>query len=219
MQERERAARRGIIEACLAMNARGLNQGTSGNISARWGDGLLVTPSGVPYEQLHEDDIVAMAMDGTPAGPHKPSSEWRFHRDILKARPDVGAVVHAHPTYATAFAINHMTIPAVHYMVAVSGGNSIPVAPYATFGTAALSENVLAALDGRTCCLMANHGLIATGPTVAKALWLAEEVETLARQYAAALQIGQPVHLSDAEIGRVLEKFKSYGPRDKDDGT
>jgi L-fuculose-phosphate aldolase len=219
MQERERAARRDIIDACLAMNARGLNQGTSGNVSARWGGGLLVTPSGIPYEQLGVEDIVAMDMDGTVAGPHKPSSEWRFHRDILKARPDVGAVVHAHPTYATAFAINHMTIPAAHYMVAISGGNNILLAAYATFGTAELSENVLAALEGRTCCLMANHGLIATGPNVAKALWLAEEVETLARQYAVALQIGQPVHLSDAEIGRVLEKFKSYGPRDKDESA
>jgi len=205
---------RAVVDACRAMNASGLNQGTSGNVSVRFGDGLLITPSGVPYDQLGTRDLVAMDLAGTVTGGGKPSSEWRFHRDILATWPDVGAVVHAHPIHATAFAINRMPIPAVHYMVAVGGGNDIPVADYATFGTEALSKNVLAALAGRKACLMANHGLIATGPTVAKALWLAEEVETLARQYAVALRIGTPVHLDDAEIERVREKFRDYGPRD-----
>lgn len=209
---------RAVVDACRAMNASGLNQGTSGNISVRCRDGMLITPSGVPYDQLGPRDLVGMDLDGHVTGGGKPSSEWRFHRDILAAWPDVGAVVHAHPTYATAFAINRMPIPAVHYMVAVGGGNDIPVADYATFGTADLSRNVLAALDGRKACLMANHGLIATGPTVAKALWLAEEVEALARQYAVALQIGQPVQLADDEIDRVLAKFRDYGPRERDGG-
>ena len=205
-----------IIAAARAMNASGLNQGTSGNISARWGDGLLITPSGIPYDRLGPRDIVGLDWDGTVHGPHKPSSEWRIHRDILHARPVAGAVVHAHPTYATAFAINRTPIPAVHYMVAAGGGSTIPVAAYATFGTPELSENVLAALDGRTCCLMANHGLVATGADVDKALWLAEEVEALARQYTMALQVGEPVVLADAEIDEVLEKFKDYGPRSRD---
>ena len=205
-----------IIGAAQAMNASGLNQGTSGNISARWGDGLLITPSGMPYDQLGPRDIVGLDWDGRVDGVHKPSSEWRIHRDILQARPEAGAVVHAHPIYATAFAMNRTPIPAVHYMVAAGGGSTIPVADYATFGTPELSENVLAALSDRTCCLMANHGLVATGADVAKALWLAEEVEALAHQYATALQVGTPVVLSDAEIERVLEKFKDYGPRGSD---
>jgi L-fuculose-phosphate aldolase len=207
------ASRQSIIDACLAMDAKGLNQGTSGNVSARHGDGLLITPSGVPYGQMSPADIVPMSLDGTVPGGRKPSSEWRFHRDILAARPEVGAVVHAHPPYATGLAINRMPIPAVHYMVAISGGNSIRVADYATFGTPELSRHVLAALEGRTCCLMANHGMIATGPTLAKALWLAEEVETLAKQYTIALRAGTPTYLDDDEIARVLEKFKGYGPR------
>lgn len=207
--------RQAIIEACRTMNASGLNQGTSGNVSVRDGDGLLITPSGVPYDRLEPADIVRLDMAGAATGALKPSSEWRFHRDILAARPEAGAVVHAHPAHATALAINRMAIPPVHYMVAVAGERDIPVADYATFGTEELSRHILAAMDGRTCCLMANHGLVATGPTLAKALWCAEEVETLAKQYILALQAGTPTLLSDAEIDRVLEKFKTYGPRDK----
>ena len=215
MDRAELAARRKVIETCLEMTARGLNQGTSGNVSARVDSGILMTPSGIPYDRLTPADIVRIEPDGTVTGRHKPSSEWRFHCDILAARSEVGAVVHAHPTHSTALAINRRPIPPVHYMVAISGGRDIRVADYATFGTAELSDHVLNALEGRTCCLMANHGLIATGATLDKALWLAEEVETLARQYIAALQVGTPVELDDNEIERVLEKFKTYGPRDK----
>ena len=213
MEHKETAARKAIIEACLAMNASGLNRGTSGNVSTRWGEGLLITPSGIPYERLGPADIVLLAMDGGHEGKHKPSSEWRFHRDILAARPEVGAVVHTHSLHATTLAIRSMEIPALHYMIAAAGGPTIRCAPYATFGTAALSRNALAALEGRSCCLLANHGVIATGSTLERALWLAGEVETLAQQYLLSLTIGGPNILSDDEIGRVAEKFESYGPQ------
>jgi L-fuculose-phosphate aldolase len=197
------------------MNRSGLNQGTSGNISIRHGDGLLITPTGMPYDQMTPGDIVPLHFDGSWDGPHRPSSEWRFHRDILAQRPDLGAVVHAHPIYCTTLAIRRMEIPALHYMIAVAGGNSIRCAPYATYGTAELSHHALAALEGRTACLLANHGLIATGASLAKAMWLAIEVETLAHQYVEVLQIGGPVLLPDDEIDRVLEKFKDYGLKPK----
>ncbi len=213
MTPEETAARQAIIEACLAMNASGLNRGTSGNVSRRWQDGLLITPSGIPYERLTPEDMVFMDLAGGHRGRHEPSSEWRFHRDILAARPAVGAVVHTHSLHATTLAIRGMEIPAVHYMIAAAGGPTIRCAPYATFGTAELSENALAALEGRTCCLLANHGVIATGPDLDKALWLAGEVETLAQQYLLSLIIGGPDILPDDEIERVVEKFKSYGPK------
>ena len=213
MDPRETAPRRAIIETCLAMNASGLNRGTSGNVSRRWHDGLLITPSGIPYERLAPEDIVLMDLEGGHQGKHQPSSEWRFHRDILAARPEVGAVVHTHSVHATTLAIRGMEIPALHYMIAAAGGPTIRCAPYATFGTGELSENALAALDGRTCCLLANHGVIATGPDLEKALWLAGEVETLAQQYLLSLTIGGPDILPDDEIERVVEKFKSYGPK------
>ena len=215
MQDAERALRLEIIQTCLDMDRRGLNQGTSGNVSVRWSDGLLVTPSGIPYESIEAEDIVFLGMDGTPYGHHAPSSEWRFHRDILRSRPDLNAVVHAHPTYATAHAILGNDIPAAHYMIAAAGGSTIRCAPYATFGTEELSRHALDALADRTACLLANHGLIACGPSLSRALWLADEVETLARQYAIALQIGTPKILSEDEIDRVLEKFSSYGPKPK----
>ncbi len=213
MTPEETAARRAIIEACLAMDASGLNRGTSGNVSRRWHDGLLITPSGIPYQELTPEDIVLMDLEGGHQGKHQPSSEWRFHRDILAARPAVGAVVHTHSLYATTLAIRGMEIPAVHYMIAAAGGPTIRCAPYATFGTAELSENALAALEGRTCCLLANHGVIATGPDLEKTLWLAGEVETLAQEYLLSLSIGGPDILPDDEIERVVEKFKSYGPK------
>ena len=207
----EQALRQNIIDQALEMNATGLNQGTSGNLSMRFKDGLLITPSGVPYKQLATEDIVFLKMDGTYQHHLMPSSEWRFNRDIMLARPEVNAVVHAHPTYCTAISIRGMDLPAVHYMIAVSGGNSIRCAPYHTFGTQALSDAAVEALQGRTACLLANHGMIATGPDLTRAMWLAVEVETLAAQYFHVLQLGEPVILSDAEIARVLEKFKTYG--------
>lgn len=203
--------RTAIVEAARSLNGLGLNQGTAGNISLRFEGGLLITPSGMPYEAMGADDIVFMGLDGSYDHPLKPSSEWRFHRDILASRPDVNAVVHAHPIYCTAFALCRQEIPAVHYMIAAAGGPTVRCAPYATFGTPELSAHALAALDGRSCCLLANHGMIATGPDLPKALWLAVELETLCRQYAVALQVGTPVVLPDDEIARNVEKFRSYG--------
>lgn len=211
----ERSLRQEIISACLRMESSGLNQGTSGNISVRWRDGLLITPSGLPYDEMEPEDIVYLQMDGSFEGPLRPSSEWRFHRDIIEARPEVNAVVHAHPTYCTILAIQGREIPAIHYMIAAAGGSTIRCAPYATFGTEELSHSALAALEGRSACLLANHGMIATGPSLKKALWLAVEVETLAQQYVGSLQIGEPRILPDEEIQRVLEKFRDYGPRRK----
>jgi L-fuculose-phosphate aldolase len=203
--------RQAIIDACRRMNALGINQGTSGNISVRHGDGLLITPTSVPYDALTPDQIVLMGMDGSHASNQKPSSEWRFHLDILKARADVSAVVHAHPIYCTILAIMGMEIPPVHYMIAAAGGDSIRCAPYATFGTAELSEHAVRALEGRLACLLDHHGMIAIGKTLDKAMWLAVEVETLARQYHGCLQIGKPPLLSSAEIERVRRRFAGYG--------
>lgn len=211
-------ARSSIVEAMQRLIALGLSQGTAGNISVRQGGGFLVTPSGIPAEVLTPDDIVAMGMDGGFEHRLAPSSEWRFHRDILAARPELNAVVHAHPTYCTAFSMCGRTIPAVHYMIAAAGGPTLRCAPYAPYGTQELSDHAVAALEDRTGCLLANHGMIATGTSLAKALWLAVEMEALCRQYAVALQVGAPVVLSDDEIARTVERFRSYGPRDRETG-
>jgi len=211
----ESTLRQSIVDQCRKMNDLGINQGTSGNISVRFNDGMLISPSGMPYEQMRAEDVVFVKPDGSYDGDIKPSSEWRFHLDILKSRPDAGAVVHAHPTYSTVLAIKHMEIPPLHYMVAAAGGSSVRCADYATFGTPELSNNALKALEGRNACLLGNHGMIAVGADVGKAMWLAVEVETLARQYVISLQIGGPELLSEREIQRVIEKFKSYGYRPK----
>ncbi|MSP83659.1 MAG: class II aldolase [Alphaproteobacteria bacterium] len=203
-----------MVRTARMLDASGLNRGTSGNVGARTGSGLLVTPTGVPAGKLAPGDIVALDWDGRArAGQKRPSSEWRIHRDVLAARPDVGAVVHAHPLFATALACQRRAIPAFHYMVAVAGGASIRCARYATFGTQALSDNVLAALRDRRACLMANHGMVAAGADLDRALALAIEVESLAAQYWHALQIGKPKLLAPAEMRRVLAKFASYGQR------
>lgn len=207
--------RNAIVRAMRQLIALGLSQGTSGNVSARCGDGFLVTPSGVPAEALEPADIVAMSFEGDHAHRLAPSSEWRFHRDILASRPELGAVVHAHPPYATAFAMCGSAIPAVHYMIAFAGGPTIRCAPYAPYGTQALSALALEALEGRTACLLANHGMIAAGTDLDRAMFLAVEVEALCRQYAIALQVGTPQVLPDDEVERMIERFKSYGPRDK----
>ena len=209
--------RESIVSACREMTALGINQGTSGNISVRFCDGMLVTPSGVPYDRMTPEDIVFMDWTGAwkAVGDNVPSSEWRFHLDILKAKPEVGAVVHAHPIYCTIIAIMSMKIPAIHYMIAAAGGNDIPCAPYAQYGTAALSEAAVAALQDRRACLLAHHGLIVTGPHLAKALWLAVEVEVLAKQYHGCLQLGTPPLLSDEEIDSLLKRWGQYGLRDK----
>ena len=208
------AKRQSIIDACREMNRLGINQGTSGNISLRHDDGMLITPTSVPYDIMQADQIVFMKLDGAPSTGQRPSSEWRFHRDILKARPDVNAVVHAHPPFATILAIMWREIPAVHYMIACAGGDTIRCAPYATFGTAELSRHAVAALQDRSACLLAHHGMIVVGASLAKAMWLAVEVETLARQYHGCLQIGPPPLLSKDEIENVRARMAGYGVGD-----
>lgn len=205
-----------IVEAMRSLISLGLSQGTAGNVSVRYRDGFLMTPSGIPADDLRPEDIVPMTMAGGHDHALAPSSEWRFHRDILQRRPEIGAVVHAHPTYCTAFAICGQEIPAIHYMIAAAGGPTIRCAPYAPYGTEELSVAAVAALEDRLGCLLANHGMIAIGSNVTKALWLAVEMEALCRQYAAALQVGKPIILSDAEIARTVRRFESYGPRSRD---
>jgi L-fuculose-phosphate aldolase len=214
MKKAERSLRQQIINGCRWMNATGLNQGTSGNISVRFGDRIIATPSAVPYDAMQPEMLASQRLDGPPEaweGPLPPTSEWRFHRDILRARPEAGAVVHTHAVHATALAIARRPIPAAHYMVAVFGGTDVPVADYATFGTEALSANVLKALEGRNGCLMANHGAITFGPSLERALWLMLELETLARQYILALQLGGPVVLEDARIAETMAGMANYG--------
>jgi len=210
----ENEKRQAIIDACRRMNALGINQGTSGNISLRHKDGVLITPTSVPYESMTPEQIVFMEMSGSFTEGQRPSSEWRFHLDILRSRGEVEAVVHAHPTYATILAIMGLDIPPIHYMIAVAGGETIRCAPYATYGTQELSEHAIKALEGRMACLLGHHGMIAVGPSLAKALWLAVEVETLARQYHGCLQIGGPPLLSKAEIELVRRKMAGYGHGD-----
>ena len=216
MNEAERTARETVVAAMRELGTSGLNRGTSGNVSLRFGDALLITPSAVPPSELTADLVAKMdlaAEDGGYEGPRPPSSEWRFHRDILRARPQANAVVHTHSPYATVLAIGRRPIPAVHYMIAGFGGPTIPCSDYATFGTPELSAAALAALEGRNGCLLANHGSITVAPTMARALWLAVELETLAFQYHQALLLGDPVILTDAEIAAAADKFSTYGRR------
>jgi L-fuculose-phosphate aldolase len=211
MNRDEYAKRQSIIDACRRMNALGINQGTSGNISVRHADGLLITPTSVPYDEITPEQIVFMGMDGSFAEAQRPSSEWRFHLDILRARGEIDAVVHAHPPYCTMLAIMGLEIPPIHYMIAAAGGDTIRCAPYATFGTAELSGHAVRALEGRLACLLDHHGMIAIGPSLPRALWLAVEIETLARQYHGCLQIGKPPLLSKDEIELVRRKMAGYG--------
>lgn len=211
--ERMRLSRE-IIETCLEMTRLGLNQGTAGNVSARYENGMLITPSGIPYERLTENMIVFVDNDGKYDKGQLPSSEWRFHLAAYQTRPDANAVVHNHAIHCTAVSILNRPIPAIHYMIAAAGGNSIPCAPYATFGTRELSEHVSVALKSRKATLLQHHGLIACEANLEKALWLAHEVEVLARLYLSTLAIVDAVPvLDDEEIAIVLEKFKSYGLR------
>lgn len=214
----EFALRQSIIDQCRAMNASGLNQGTSGNISVRFGDRMLITPSAIPYADMTPEMIVSMPIDGDASaweGPKKPSVEWPFHLDIFRARPEIGAVVHTHSTFATILAIARKPIPACHYMIAAFGGHDVRVCDYARYGTRELSDNVINALKDRSACLMANHGMIATGPNLDKAMWAAIELETIARQYYHSLLIGGPVILPEEEIAGVLKGFASYGLQEK----
>ncbi len=200
-----------IIDTCLAMNAQGINQGSAGNVSVRTDDGFLITPSGLSYDKLTPGDIVYMGMDGSHEGLLTPSSEWRMHLDIYAARPEAGAVIHAHSTFATSLSCLRKEIPAFHYMVAVAGGRNIRCSDYALFGTQDLSDTMLKALEDRRACLLGTHGMICFHDNLDKTLWLAVEVETLAKQYWHACQAGVPVLLSDIQMVEALEKFKSYG--------
>jgi L-fuculose-phosphate aldolase len=206
------ALRREMVEICKRMNASGINQGTAGNLSVRIGTGFLITPSSLPYDTMTPDDLVEMDFDGTYVG-RRPSSEWRFHRDILQNRSDINVVLHCHSIYATTLACHHKTIPSFHYMTGVAGGTTIRCAEYATFGTQALSDHALVALKDRLACLLGQHGQISLGKTLESALWLAIEIETLSRIYVQALTLGEPPILPDDEMQRVIEQMlkMSYG--------
>ncbi|MEQ1600918.1 MAG: class II aldolase [Methylophilaceae bacterium] len=193
------------------LSASGLNKGTAGNVSARTETGYLITPSGIAAEDMTVEDLVWMDFSGTWQGERQPSSEWRFHRDILRSRPEIGAVIHTHSMFATTLACLHQDIPPFHYMIALAGGDSIRCAPYALFGTQALSDHALHALQRRKACLLANHGMIALGSDLDQALAIAVEVENLCEQYWRAQQVGQPVLLSTQEMEQVFEQFKGYG--------
>ncbi len=217
MDEADIELREEIIRTGIRMNELGINQGTSGNISVRWQEGILLTPTGIPYEELNPEDICYQNWEGEVEGRLERSSEWRFHLAIQKNRKDVNAVVHTHSNHATALAIQEMEIPAIHYMVAAGGGPNIRCAPYATFGTKELSQHALKALENRKCCLLAHHGVIATGSSISKALWLAGEVETLAKQYLLILSTGKEAKLlSGDEIERVRIKMSDYGLKTRD---
>jgi L-fuculose-phosphate aldolase len=216
----EMTLRSEMVETCRKMNSSGINQGTAGNLSVRFGNGFLITPSSMPYDTMQPEDLVEMDWQGTFVGP-RPSSEWRFHRDILKARTDVNVVLHCHSLYATSIACHHRTIPAFHYMVGVMGGTTLRCARYATYGTQALSDAALEALEGRKACLLGQHGQISLGKTLDAALWMAIEVETLARMYQQALVLGEPPVLPDDEMERVIAQMTrmSYGLGPEEEGA
>jgi L-fuculose-phosphate aldolase len=210
----EQTLRQQLRDYALQLNSSGLSVGRSGNLSIRCEDGCLITPSGVDYQRLTAADMVRIDLDGHKAEEGlDPSSEWHFHCGLYRSRPDVHAVVHAHPAYCTSLACSHQSIPAFHYMVAVAGGKDIPLAPYALFGTPELSEHVIKALHERQACLLANHGMIAVGTDLPAVFNLALEVETLAQQYCEVLKLGEPKLLSDKQMQVVLDKFSSYGQR------
>ena len=207
--------RRQLIETARRMAPAGLNRGAAGNLSVRTRengeDGYLITPSGMDYDVLVPEDIVFMRLDGTPGGRRKPSSEWRFHHDVYAGRPEAGAILHAHSPFATSLACLRRDIPPFHYMIARFGGDTLRCADYATFGTQALSDAALTALEGRCACLLANHGLLVFGRDLGHAFDLAVEAEELCEQYWRACAIGTPVLLDADEMHRVVAKFATYG--------
>ena len=215
----DQALRQQLVTVARRMNGTGLNQGTSGNLSVRIEEGILVTPSSLPYEQMEVGDLVALDLSGQPLKEQqrRPSSEWRLHADVLSCRPEAMAVLHCHPIHATALACHDRGIPAFHYMVAVAGGDEIRCAPYATFGTKALSDNVVNALAQRNACLLARHGMVTLGKDLESALRVAVEVETLARMYLQALQLGEPPLLSMQQMQAVHAQFRGlhYGQADQ----
>lgn len=206
----EATLRQAVVAACQGLQPLGLGSGTAGNISVRHGEGLLISPTGIDYDQLTPDQVVALRWDGSFDGPVAPSSEWRFHRDILRARPDLNAVVHTHSPHATAVAILRRGIPPIHYAICAAGGD-IRCAPYHLFGTQALADAVLEALQNRRACLLAHHGAIATHATLDGALALAQTVEDLARQYLLCLPMGEPPVLTTDQIAEAMDRIRTYG--------
>ena len=215
---RAHGLREAVIAACRELTRRGLSPGTTGNISVRRDErDFFISPSGMEYDTLVPEDVPLVDLDGRWFGRRRPSSEWRFHRDLYRARRDIAAIVHTHSLHATSLACTGRGIPAFHYMVAVAGGSDIRCAPYFTYGTQELSDAAVAALEGRKACLLANHGVIALGVDLSAALRLAGEVESLATQYCAALALGAVRTLSEEEMRRVLERFRTYGRQDAPD--
>ncbi|WP_232362454.1 class II aldolase/adducin family protein [Desulfogranum mediterraneum] len=211
----EQELRRGLVATGVSMNQSGLNQGTSGNISVRCGRDFLITPSALPYEQCGPADMVRLDMAGAPqdrrqSSSRRPSSEWRLHRDLYQARPEAGAILHSHSIWCTVLACLEKEIPPFHYMVAVAGGDSIPCAPYALFGSQELSDRLLATIGQRRACLLAHHGMVCYAAELEQLIPLATEVETLARMYGQALQIAEPPRLSRMEMAAVLGRFADY---------
>jgi L-fuculose-phosphate aldolase len=211
--------RAAMVAASRELVAAGLTQGTSGNIAVRAGGEMLVTPSGIAPAALEPEMIAAMPLEASDAaswrGPLPPSSEWRLHRAALAARAEAGAVVHTHAPHATALAMARRPIPACHYMVALFGGGDVRVSAYATFGSEALAQAAVAALDGRSACLLANHGAVTVAEDLGRAMWLAGELEALARQYLLSLAAGGPVLLTETELAEAKAAFAGYGPRRK----
>ena len=200
-----------LLATARAINAVGINRGAAGNVSARTAWGFVITPTGMAYDECEPEDMVKVGADGAAHGRRKPSSEWRFHRDIYVARPEAGAIIHAHSPFATALACQRLEIPPFHYMIARFGGDTVRCATYATFGTQALSDAIIVALRERRACLMAHHGMVVFGADLDEALALAIEFEALCEQYWRVLQLGAPKLLPADEMARVIEKFKSYG--------
>ncbi|TAJ31288.1 class II aldolase/adducin family protein [Bosea sp. (in: a-proteobacteria)] len=209
----ERALREEIVAVAQAIDRAGYCPSKSGNVSARLGDGLLITPSGLPYAQTTPEDLIHLSLDGRIlSGVRKPSSEWPFHTAIYRARPDAQAIVHTHSPRATALSCARRGIPAFHYMIALCGGPDVRCADYATFGTPELAENAVQGLEGRKAVLLANHGVIALGASLAGAHQIVAEVENLAGQYLDLLAAGlDPVILDDGEMQRVAARFAGYG--------
>ncbi len=210
--------RQAVIDACIDMNHRGINQGTSGNISVRAGDRMVITPSGIPYERMTPDMLASLPIEGggAPEGPFPPSTEWQFHQALLKAKPDMHAVVHAHPVHCMALSINREEIPACHYMIAIFGGSTVPLAGYSLFGGEVLAAEVTNAMKERSGCLMANHGAVVVGDTLEKGLWRMEELEVLARAYILSRTVGTPHILSEEEVSEVLGAVRNYGMKSEE---
>jgi len=211
MSKLDDTTRQAAVAAIRRLDALGMNRGSTGNLSLRSGAGMWITPTGMGAAELRPQDLVWLGWDGTPRGDWQPSSEWHFHQAIYAARPDLQAIVHAHSVHATALACLRRPLPAFHYMVAVAGGDSVRCVPYHLFGTEALSLGVAQAMLDRDACLLANHGLVAAGTTLQRAMKVAQEIESLCETYLRALAVGEPVLLSADEMSAVIERFRRYG--------